>query len=57
MGVDDQAEQSRVLVVDDEPNIVDVIWMALRHHEFTVETAASGGRYDTDTNHWRSAHE
>jgi two-component system, OmpR family, response regulator len=40
--VNDQAEQVRVLVVDDEPNIVDVISMALRHHQFAVETAASG---------------
>jgi two-component system OmpR family response regulator len=36
------AEQVRVLVVDDEPNIVDVIAMALRHHRFEVETAATG---------------
>jgi two-component system OmpR family response regulator len=36
------AEQVRVLVVDDEPNIVDVISMALRHHDFAVETAATG---------------
>ncbi|HEX3974849.1 MAG TPA: response regulator transcription factor [Solirubrobacteraceae bacterium] len=36
------AEQVRVLVVDDEPNIVDVIAMALRHHRFDVETAATG---------------
>jgi two-component system OmpR family response regulator len=31
-----------VLVVDDEPNIVDVVSMALRFQGFTVETAASG---------------
>jgi two-component system OmpR family response regulator len=37
-----QAEQVRVLVVDDEPNIVDVIAMALRHQRFEVETAATG---------------
>jgi two-component system OmpR family response regulator len=37
-----QVEQVRVLVVDDEPNIVDVIAMALRHHRFEVETAATG---------------
>jgi two-component system OmpR family response regulator len=35
-------EQVRVLVVDDEPNIVDLIAMALRHHRFEVETAATG---------------
>jgi two-component system OmpR family response regulator len=34
---------SRVLVVDDEPNIVDVISMALRYQGFDVSSAASGG--------------
>lgn len=33
---------ARVLVVDDEPNIVDVISMALRYNEFEVATAADG---------------
>jgi two-component system OmpR family response regulator len=37
------AEQVRVLVVDDEPNIVDVISMALRFEGFAVESAGSGG--------------
>ena len=32
----------RVLVVDDEPNIVDVITMALRYQGFDVASAASG---------------
>jgi two-component system OmpR family response regulator len=32
----------RVLVVDDEPNIVDVISMALRYEGFEVESAGSG---------------
>jgi two-component system, OmpR family, response regulator len=36
------SDQVRVLVVDDEPNIVDVISMALRFEGFTVEAAASG---------------
>jgi two-component system, OmpR family, response regulator len=40
--VDDQSESARVLVVDDEPGILDVISMALRHHGFGVQTAASG---------------
>jgi two-component system OmpR family response regulator len=31
-----------VLVVDDEPNIVDVVSMALRFQGFTVETAGTG---------------
>ena len=32
----------RILVVDDEPNILDVIAMALRFQGFEVETAANG---------------
>ena len=36
-------ETHRVLVVDDEPNIVDVITMALRFQGFTVESAGTGG--------------
>ena len=32
----------RVLVVDDEPNIADVVAMALRYQGFGVETAATG---------------
>ena len=35
-------EPVRVLVVDDEPNIVDVISMALRFEGFQVESAATG---------------
>jgi two-component system OmpR family response regulator len=38
------AEPHRVLVVDDEPNIVDVITMALRFQGFAVESAGSGGQ-------------
>jgi len=36
------SEQVRILVVDDEPNIVDVISMALRFEGFQVESAAPG---------------
>ena len=36
------SESNRVLVVDDEPNIVDVISMALRFQGFTVEAAGTG---------------
>jgi len=36
------SEQLRVLVVDDEPNIVDVIAMALRFEGFEVESAGTG---------------
>jgi two-component system OmpR family response regulator len=35
-------ESHRILVVDDEPNIVDVIAMALRYQGFDVESAADG---------------
>jgi len=35
-------EQLRILVVDDEPNIVDVVSMALRYQGFSVESAADG---------------
>src|SRR6476469_1488831 len=38
----DAAHGTRVLVVDDEPNIAEVVTMALRFNGFTVETAASG---------------
>jgi two-component system OmpR family response regulator len=38
----DVAAGSRVLVVDDEPNLVEVVSMALRFQGFTVETASSG---------------
>src|SRR6201987_1603600 len=32
----------RVLVVDDEPNLVEVLTMALRYQGFAVETASTG---------------
>jgi two-component system OmpR family response regulator len=35
-------DRLRILVVDDEPNIVDVISMALRFEGFDVESAATG---------------
>ncbi|MGF7237363.1 MAG: response regulator transcription factor [Frankia sp.] len=41
MGERDGAGVPRVLVVDDEPNIVDVLAMALRFHGFEVATADS----------------
>ena len=43
----------RVLVVDDEPGIVDVISMALRHHGFGVETAGSGKEALAEVRLWR----
>ena len=36
------AAPHRILVVDDEPNIVDVITMALRFQGFQVESAGTG---------------
>jgi two-component system OmpR family response regulator len=36
--------KTRILVVDDEPNILDVITMALRYQGFEVATADSGQR-------------
>jgi two-component system, OmpR family, response regulator len=40
--MNETTEARRVLVVDDEPNIVDVIAMALRFQGFAVESAATG---------------
>jgi two-component system OmpR family response regulator len=37
-----QSAQARVLVVDDEDNIADVISIALRYNEYEVETAGDG---------------
>jgi len=38
----DSADGRRVLVVDDEPNLAEVVTMALRFNGFTVETAGTG---------------
>jgi two-component system OmpR family response regulator len=40
--VNQSQETHRVLVVDDEPNILDVVTMALRFQGFVVETAGTG---------------
>ena len=40
--VQDETAGSRVLVVDDEPNLVEVVSMALRFQGFDVESASSG---------------
>src|SRR5213595_288667 len=42
--VSETADPHRVLVVDDEPNIVDVISMALRFQGFDVESANTGSQ-------------
>jgi two-component system OmpR family response regulator len=39
---DQNHDKHRVLVVDDEPNIVDVISMALRYQGFEVDSAGNG---------------
>jgi len=41
-----------VLVVDDEPAILEVISMALRHHGFAVETAATGREALNSVGRW-----
>jgi len=42
VSIEPDSPSRRILVVDDEPNIVDVITMALRFHDFEVETAHDG---------------
>ena len=44
MEANGNGESHRVLVVDDEPNIVDVVSMALRFQGFEVESAGTGAR-------------
>jgi two-component system OmpR family response regulator len=51
--VEEPQEQVRVLVVDDEPSIVDVISMALRHNGFGVEAAATGREALDQVRRWR----
>lgn len=49
----DRAQPCRVLVVDDEPSIVDVISMALRHQGFGVAIAADGKQALAQVRSWR----
>jgi two-component system OmpR family response regulator len=51
--VADQAERLRVLVVDDEPSIVDVISMALRHHGYDVAAVHTGTAALAEVRDWR----
>lgn len=51
--VDEQSERLRVLVVDDEPGIVDVVSMALRHHGFDVACAETGTEALAQARDWR----
>jgi two-component system OmpR family response regulator len=52
MAVDEQSERLRVLVVDDEPGIVDIVSMALRHHGFDVACADTGTRALAQARDW-----
>ncbi len=49
----EEQEQLRVLVVDDEPNIVDVVSMALRHNGFDVDAEETGAGAITRVREWR----
>jgi two-component system, OmpR family, response regulator len=49
----DREERARVLVVDDEPGIVDVLSMALRHHGFGVQSAETGQDALEQVRRWR----
>jgi two-component system, OmpR family, response regulator len=51
--VEDEPQGVRVLVVDDEASIVDVISMALRHHGFGVESAGTGREALDLVRRWR----
>ncbi|MBV8956091.1 MAG: response regulator transcription factor [Solirubrobacterales bacterium] len=48
-----QDERLRVLVVDDEPNIVDVVSMALRYQGFDVQAAGTGAGAMAKVREWR----
>ena len=45
--------QRRILVVDDEPNIVDLVAATLGYQGFDVATAANGGEAITAANSFR----
>jgi two-component system OmpR family response regulator len=47
------AEPLRVLVVDDEPSIVDVLFMGLRHHGYQVTAATTGTEALHQARDWR----
>ncbi|MGA2009692.1 MAG: response regulator transcription factor [Solirubrobacteraceae bacterium] len=49
----DQFERLRVLVVDDEPAIVDVVSMALRHEGYDVVSAGTGTDAMAEVRDWR----
>ncbi len=49
----EDTERLRVLVVDDEPSIVDVVCRALRHHGFDVAAVDTGARALAKVRDWR----
>ncbi|MGZ4616707.1 MAG: response regulator transcription factor [Actinomycetes bacterium] len=49
----EHTERLRVLVVDDEPGIVDVVSMALRHHGFEVAAVDTGAGALAQVREWR----
>jgi two-component system, OmpR family, response regulator len=51
--VSEEGERLRVLVVDDEPSIVDVIAMALRHNGYEVASAGTGADALAAARDWR----
>jgi two-component system OmpR family response regulator len=51
--VAEHTERLRVLVVDDEPSIVDVVSMALRHHGFEVAAVDTGAQALAQVRDWR----
>jgi two-component system, OmpR family, response regulator len=52
-GVADSPDSLRVLVVDDEPSIVDVLCTGLRHHGYDVESAFTGAEALGQARDWR----
>jgi two-component system, OmpR family, response regulator len=51
--VAEHTERLRVLVVDDEPGIVDVVSMALRHHGYDVTAVDTGAGALAQVRDWR----
>ncbi len=51
--MDGLLEKLRVLVVDDDPNIVDVVSMALRHNGFSVDATDTGTDALARARRWR----
>jgi two-component system OmpR family response regulator len=51
--VTEDTNRLRVLVVDDEPGIVDVVSMALRHHGFEVAAVQTGAEALAQVRDWR----